>query len=406
MKGKIIGIILASLVSIGILVLLICNWTGAFAETNPETYQEKQIAESKEVSNCKKIIKAPERISGNKYGAYFNARIIGTRGGQNNKIITFKKLYSDGTSTNVTTNFLSAYVNETDINATIGTQFSFYDYDSTKSFQLIPADTLIVDGITYYYSGVWQINNTEKYTNKIGSFNMSYSETRKISNGTPSFIVLYGIRKTIPIQIYPDILFDLGLGDITFKNTDNSTITITQGSYFTFNSYANWTPSIKENGAYAEITGITLQYTLNNEKRTKTLYNDNLVYSLPDEITLAVPTLELYNFGTIFDLYGEQTYQEGYDTGFNVGEERGYTSGYNNGYNAGTADGYAEALEDLNNSENITQQDSALLASRNIIKSVISAMDVKLFGFLSILDIIGIVVVLGLVLFVIKLIRS
>lgn len=87
--------------------------------------------------------------------------------------------------------------------------------------------------------------------------------------------------------------------------------------------------------------------------------------------------------------------ESGYNKGIQEGQGQGYQEGYNIGYNVGYNDGTASP-----------GAGAPITAATSIVRAVLTALDIKLFGFLSILDIIGIVVVLGLVLFIIKLIRG
>lgn len=82
-----------------------------------------------------------------------------------------------------------------------------------------------------------------------------------------------------------------------------------------------------------------------------------------------------------------KTYNEGYNTGYTYGHQVGYEVGKTDGIEGGIA------------------SSTPIQSATSIVKSLVSALDIKLFGIFSILDMLGIVVVLGLVTFILKLVR-
>lgn len=91
---------------------------------------------------------------------------------------------------------------------------------------------------------------------------------------------------------------------------------------------------------------------------------------------------------TLKQIYANKpAYQLGYDNGY----KSGYDFGYEVGKTAGIEGGISSA--------------TPIQSAASIVKSVFSALDVKIFGVISILDLVGIVVVIGLVGFILKLVR-
>lgn len=80
---------------------------------------------------------------------------------------------------------------------------------------------------------------------------------------------------------------------------------------------------------------------------------------------------------------------------YQIGYDNGYKSGWKFGYESGKADGISGGIDNA----------TPIQSVKAIIKSVADAFNIKLFGIISILDLIGIMVVLGLVSFILKFIR-
>lgn len=93
-------------------------------------------------------------------------------------------------------------------------------------------------------------------------------------------------------------------------------------------------------------------------------------------------------------------YNEGYDEGYDDGYLSGQLDQADISYNAGYSDGYDKGL-----AQNLSSI-PPLEAAKTTLQTVFDCLSIKLFGFLSIMDIVGIVVILGIVGFVVHLIRS
>lgn len=125
----------------------------------------------------------------------------------------------------------------------------------------------------------------------------------------------------------------------------------------------------------------------------------------------------------------ENSYQEGYSQGELIGKqegiEQGYTSGYEEGYDSGNAagiqtgkqEGYREGYlygydqgylaGQQSTGQNNVGFETATATARTLFESVFQAFeDVKLFGIISINSLIIMVVVIGIFLFILKLIRG
>lgn len=400
MKKKIIGIVICSLLIIGIIVLLICNFAGAFAKS--------------EETNCVAIVEEQKQlyaIADN--NLYMRPKIVGQSNTDATTNITwgytrrYTPMFARPDEEVNNTNLASLYISDSETTQTFNPKnFRYFTTPPLNlNYSVIPNPEMTIDGVTYYYKGTYQ-DSFGVYSDTNGYFNYSYKDYKERVGGTPTVYVIYGREKTIDINIYADTL--LKFGDLAFHTEDTYHITLYEGQRFYFDSWATWTDdNTLPYGANVEISGITLR-SQNSQGvyYTRNINNGDVVGLLGDEIKLAIPTLTLFDFGQLFDISNTDSYDEGYTAGYKRGNDDGYTSGYNNGYNAGNTDGYNQALEDIKNSSDVTSQQAALMAARNTLKAVASAFDVKLFGFLSVLDIAGIAVILGLVLFVIKLIRS
>lgn len=81
--------------------------------------------------------------------------------------------------------------------------------------------------------------------------------------------------------------------------------------------------------------------------------------------------------------------------GYQLGYDNGYQSGYDFGYEVGKTAGIEGGISSA----------TPIQSAASIVKSVFGALDVKIFGVISIIDLVGIVVVIGLVGFILKLVR-
>lgn len=89
-------------------------------------------------------------------------------------------------------------------------------------------------------------------------------------------------------------------------------------------------------------------------------------------------------------------YDAGYDVGYDIGDAAGYTRGHAEGYN----EGYDYCLE-----YGFTDA-SGLALVKNAFLSIFDAFSIKIFGYFSIGDVVGIVVIISVVFFIFKLVRG
>lgn len=382
MKGKIIGIIICGLLAVGVLALLICNWAGAFAEN---------------VGYAEKLNNTPTTSPDEKLKDY----TLSTMLQYTVPPIELRRYNYDMSHFQI----VKSGSNQADISNIFASTMQF-EIDTNKTLRISLLNQTGVLSNTYTISN--EIGTVASETNenlgRLFTLNTGYQGWITPYNGYIKFATIeYNIPETLnnlyisyvllnhtEVQTNGDydMLVTVGLSDYVeqVKNVDKPNSGDPQSGYITVRMYR----VIQENGGYTPIALFTNLTTYTNYQ-TNTLIKKFHVLNTTQTIT---NTDCLNRIVEYYNAY-YSGFQKGYVQGWNEGIENVYSVGYEDGYNDGFVDGQV-----------FGGQAPAINTGKALFRSVLQAFDVKIFGFMSILDIVSLIVVLGLVLFVIKLIRS
>lgn len=357
-KGKIIGIIICAILALAILTLLICNWTGAFAlEDNqpPAINIPIGLGRSAEISAISNL----GIFAGANEVQWFFHKIIVTQ--------TYPYMKFD----------IYRYP---------------YDKTPTYTFKVNNNDDLGYAGRQKIrvggYGGGTSIGIDLDYGN-IGSTNVTIDGVPKRPNEVLQIVPNFYIESTnayvdtttgyINIQI---ITKTYGWED----NGENIEGTLTMNVTLLYYTTTQTNAYLKGKQA--------INIFANNSRAPVNTYNNNLInYQSRNEFQ---QYLNAYRDG--FEAGKSATYEEGYSQGYKEGYEAGgkASDAYQRGYNAGYTAGLSTTLENA----------TPIATAKALFNSVIDIFDIKLFGFLSLGSIVGLMVIIGITTFIIHLIRS
>lgn len=381
---KIICIILLALVAIGALVLLILNWTTGFARAQSKIY----IPGSYEVNAINKSITDAGYNLKNDNGVNVEIPINLKFELQNTLNDTSYTVYSNTIfkfNFKIKNNDLILTTDKGTVTGETSGYFDYYDFDYYMVFweNNFLHVAQLEDGASYQFAIYGD-----------GSDNNKYGEDNE---------VVY-IRDITP---YMDGDTDMKLAvRLSTISSDfppyNWQANYLNTVYFNINIYNQPLQSQLPNGEHLVLNEMFICNSIGiasvgsapgsfggNGEFTQKITPINIITAAEKQ-----GLQEGYNFGIT------QSTNDGYENGYNAGYEIGEQTGFNNGYNYGYAAG--QLVGNGGNGElNMAQNSIA-----TIIKSVFSAMDIKLFGIISVLDLLTIAVVFAIVLFIIKLIRG
>lgn len=360
-KGKIIGIIICSILTIGILALLICNWSGAFAEgiLTPEVPSTSIWGWGTDVvfnPNLTRLYDFDDiylqqaKIWGDDDTDYLSTVSLAL-----SSDIQFQKgdSYANDKCVIKLYNYGELIADHTFIGKRIGTdpQFRLINYKLPVKF-----------------------TDFSDYTNHEGYLEINLSIWVDMN-----FLHSSGITEDYNGFYCDESFFDFSDGKITanwhfqsvtnkYDSTANITITITDG-------YSADTSISGELGG----ANFVLNNDVSSQSNRRIKINDGELYY--------TPLSKIYSYG----------YTQG--KGNEVPNDN-YWEGYYNGYDAGKSDGIQIGL-------NQTLAESPPIATaKALFSAVMEVMDIKLFGYISLGSILGIIIIFGLVGLLFHLIRG
>lgn len=359
MKGKIIGIVICSLLIVGIIALLVCNWTGAFAkEALAQTEAENPVAIPMNTAFLGAKLHTLETsilfLSNRDFPNADYSIAVPLFYGVAPRITMYPSTPTAGTF----------YIGDQRLNIMLSGQRWF-----TTSW-----DT----GYSIYQEngqGNWRVNGPNSYSISIRSI--------------PSPTCIASIHKWSGMGDGTDpVNWNIGGGwciSSIFYSFDNQYLTIRvicdslrydETDYFDIEMYADF--------MYIELWGEEVHFDVVDRWQTGK-GSDGLLTSSINNVydNIHVETVEI-----IRQMLSNNDQ-------FQIGYENGYQSGWKFGYESGKADGISGGIDSA----------TPIQSVKAIIKSVAEALNFKLFGVISILDLIGIMVVLGLVGFILRFIR-
>lgn len=364
MKGKIIGIIICSLLCIGIIVLLICNWTGAFAEVDPYIYISdipltqipiQQFYTSQNFTALTNLIiyDANDSYIYNPLSVFNVALIVS----EADERIYLNIIAEDNPEPNqtITQSIINTELDGTAQNKYIGeVSLPRYQYlEALNDFKIMAGSGKIE--IFLKENGFDKNFYLSPYVH-LASYNITAVTT---SRG-------YGLNVEIMFRTMEDS-----------PTVESQTMNL---FLFFINDYG---------------------YGMINTPSLTTLSINNQFEKYEDlNYTTYEPHRFIQNYFTIYNNVYDGIYTNGYKYGYTTGQEQGQQIGYDKGYEQGREAGYNDGVLQSYDEKN------ALTSAKIILGSIVDVLNIRLFGFLSVVDLIGIVVVLGLVGFILKFVRS
>lgn len=346
MKKVIVGIIISALLIIAIIVLLICNWTGTLG-VKTMAY----AAENKDVA-------IPQASA-------FLATSLPTL-----ESATF--LFNSGGYAAFIAPFQQSHIRIVmDINAPSAGNLYIFEQRIPLALSLSREYSLSYTGGSYYSdgTGIWDTQGPNNYEFTVRT--------------SPSSTLLSNIRKWsgYPLEsTRPDYKAGGGwfISLCQYSITDVLTVRVICESLKT--EETDYFDIIIGGYAYIDLTGEEID--IGDFESVETAKG-----ALKADFTI-VDTAQSDAVNTLKQIYmNNPSYQLGYDNGYKYGYDFGYEVGKTTGIEGGISSA------------------TPIQSAASIVKSVISALDVKIFGVISILDLLGIVVVIGLVGFILKLVR-
>lgn len=357
MKGKIIGIVICSILIIGIIALLVCNWTGAFAK-EAQAQKDDPIA----------IPMQTDFLSANLYTLETSTLFISNVDFPSTAFSVAVPLFY-GVHPRIT-----MYANT----PTAGT---FYIGDRRLNIMLSGER---------WFSASWDTGYSVYQKEGELDWNVNGPNSYRISiRSKPSPTCIASIHKWSGMGDGTDpVNWNIGGGwyiSSVFYAFDNQYLTIRvicdslrydETDYFDIEMYADF--------MYIELWGEEVYFDMVDRWQTGK-GSDGLLTSNINDV---YDHIHIETVRTIRNILSNNSqYQIGYDTG--------YRNGWKYGYENGKADGISDGIDSA----------TPIQSVKAVMKSVADALNIKLFGVISILDLIGIMVVLGLVGFILKFIR-
>lgn len=349
MKKRIIGIIICAVLALAIIVLLICNWAGAF---KPRKAQAATVP--KEVAQYFR----------QSYGV-----------GSWQAVPIFTSAIWSGPSNYVCTTIDYSQQNIVDIGDTErwriiggGRDEWSVELQDLKKPQFVYTFTEEGDDSDTTFYNWYQIGSSSvtTYITTISDYKI-----KSISDGIRNINNIYMCSIT---SWYSNAIFN------TSPNSRQIELVLNLSEYIFGNN------QITVN----QVGNITLEFTLNFPQGAAALpmFQFLTTGNMAKNITSGAQLLNTgYNLAGGFDV--DYVYEQGYT----AGQTQGYQQGYNDGYNSAPTGS--------------SDFDSAKGIAKILLSNVFDALgDVKLFGIFSILDIVGLALALGLILFIMRLIRG
>lgn len=372
MKGKIIGIVLCSIGIIAIIALLVCNWTGAFAQ-GAESNTERAITNN-----------------GIMFSKFLPS-LYYTHGGDSTtspwlwkprlRDISFMPYKQDIGGWAIQIVMQNAY------DATIPNNSYTLNWDLDG---VLIERSVVGTGYYWVYNGYPGTHNNDALiissASNVPNQDISLLEAwlNKAENLAIYYIDYHYTGSSIQLDIcFVNIKLDTdGYPDLSDTKVFSIYLSF-GGSSPNTNPTTYFTLSGQSNAASAIDTKIIPWTTVNFPTTTPAYYNNNGYWNKSVVFHEINPEIDYYTQ----QLITGKDYNEGYNEGYTIGKAEGYEQGKTDGIEEGIASA------------------TPIQSATSIVKAVFSALDIKLFGVISVLDLVGIVVVLGLVFLVIKLIR-
>lgn len=344
MKGKIIGIVICSILIVGIIALLVCNWTGAFAKEAlaqevepPRNYN--RFVEAYQLLGAQSYPKSGEYITPFYYGFAFDGVQRGTGQAYYNRLAC---------------NLWFRYVADGDPYIQWGTGTNGYNIPLTKG------SSVTIPNI----GNIW----TEGTNDDTLSCDLLLFDTD--ITGDISMLRNRGIYSSFEIYALNEVMG--GRIRITYTDIEDNTKQV--------KIVYKWAVSLI--GPHVILDPWRIYSAGEDYSATKT----RIIYT-PTYFEAAKKYVKGYlsGYNTTLNEYRDQWYNEG----FVEGEAQGYYTGYQEALNTGQP-----------------SFDSATTTAEVLLQTVGRVMNIKLFGFITVGDLVAIVVILSIVLFILRLVRA
>lgn len=364
-KTQIIKIVILSIVLVLILTLLICNWCGVFAKA--QTVNENPNQSIFTLNNAE-INLADFRYEADE--TYYNL----------NGVIQFDDI--------------------TEIDYIINTNSVEYDYSTYEAihYTLINEEELT---LTTYLSYIIENNNSQQIFQNKTPIYLYYKDLGARNNGNinNSKIHIDYIANIWCYENSGDESLNFLIRQIDISSTNNveyyvllSLVWRSDITYLTYQGYV-WEPQsipnidIDRNAplqTYIDATSEMIEY-----------YN-----GYPNTLIKAINAIR-----TEEGINNSEQLNEQYQLGLQAGRLQSTQGAYNDGWNEGYAKGKTDGIE-LASSVGGKDVVNSLESTKAIIRSIVEALNIKIFGTIGLLDILSIVIVLGIVTYIIKLARG
>lgn len=357
-KGKLVGVIICSVLIVGIIVLLVCNFAGAFKARAEELEPPlTETARTIDLSRCNFLftVDAVTWITQNDYNASSNLT-------QEDSTLYIE---NDGGYLYLT---LSIFNHEWFLEGDVDGGFTSENMFDDGVYWLYFADGSYKSPSPWIednYSGIISYTAlTNSYSWRSNSI-YPYSVTQTVYAAQPTSVGRYTLYNNISILLRSGSSNDIGRIDITTSQEFN----VMQSAKATFQSFT-----------YPMST-----YTMQGTK-----------YFLREEVIIINPYINGYQSG--YTQGDEDGYAYGYADGKSDGYNEGYDEGYDDGEDAGWSEGYQAGLGETGKPGQ---------AASNLIKTVWGVVNVPILGeHFTVGTLLSISVILSLVLLVLKLVRG
>ena len=248
---------------------------------------------------------------------------------------------------------------------------------------------------------IWY-NNSAGYKIEIYNFYEWYFPIERIQTAVP-YSDTEGALSYVNITAYYSVTGDEGeyvasnYGTAT-GNTPSVTVTLYSDAIEQQDAIASATIELVPSSDYSELVPGYYAYNVsydNIEGSDRVDYNSYLSFEI-----------------SVVTIPGSGSYNDGYQSGYNDGYDAGYASGvgesqegaYSSGYNAGKLDGYQSGYADgvIDGNFEVGTTD----VPRTIFSVVFDIMSTPILGFISVADILVIIFMLGVLFFVLRLIKG
>lgn len=232
-----------------------------------------------------------------------------------------------------------------------------------------------------------------------------------ISEGPQSMTVRAGIianANTHSSEYQPSIMMNVSLENLGYTTNDSlpnisstilidvSLVGIGSDAVLDFSLY-----DLNSAKLYHYQLGVTLENFSGSSYRVAGYYTQ--VFTENSYRIVITNSYRLYN-GTFYSNIRTEL-DKMYRLGNSDGIYKGYNAGNTDGYNAGYADGYNAGIQ-VNPVPAGRELEAAQQTATTLFNSVFETLNIKLFGFISVADILTIVVVCGIVLLILRFVRS